>query len=126
MAKSKPRPEEDPEREERITMEIVVDAYNEVERVIGWYCYLQEHLHFPFTAKCILKRATSPLKVNDEVKVIGMAPEEECERDMFVMIRWQKDGLGVPLAQLQPMKADEETEQAVADWHYWVQMGYQF
>jgi hypothetical protein len=33
----------------------------------------------------------------------------------------------VPLSQLQPVpKTDEETKQAVADWHYWVQMGYEF
>jgi hypothetical protein len=124
MAKSKPK--KDPEREERIDMEIVVDAYDENERALGWYNYLEDKLQFPFTAKCIQKRTISPLKVKDEVEVIGMAPEEECERDMFVMIRWEKDGLGVPLAQLEPIDADEETEEAVADWHYWVQMGYQF
>jgi hypothetical protein len=123
MAKSKPK--KDPERAERIDMEIVVDAYDEEERVMGWYNYLEDRLQFPFTAKCILKRSLSPLKVGDKVEVIGMATEE-CERDMFVMIRWQKDELAVPLAQLEPIEADEETEQAVADWHYWVQMGYQF
>jgi hypothetical protein len=124
MAKSKPK--EDPEREERIIMEIVVDAYGEDERALGWYYYLEDKLQFPFTAKCIQKRAISPLKVKDKVEVIGMAPEDECQRDMFVMIRRGKDEFGVPLAQLEPIDADEETEEAVADWHYWVQMGYQF
>lgn len=33
MAKVK----EDPKREHRITMEIVVDAYDEQERAMGWY-----------------------------------------------------------------------------------------
>jgi len=125
MAKSKPKRDE--EREDRITMEIVVDAYGELERAMGWYCYLERQLQFPFTATCVAKRAISPLHVKDEVEVIGMPGEEECEREMFVTIRREKDGLAVPLAQLKPIDdTDEETKQAVEDWHYWVQMGYEF
>jgi len=30
------------------------------------------------------------------------------------------------LAQLRPVQADKATEQAVADWHYWVEQGYEF
>jgi hypothetical protein len=36
-----------------------------------------------------------------------MAPEEECEHEMFVLICWEKEGLAVPLAQLKPVAADE-------------------
>lgn len=39
MAKVK----QDREREERIVMEIVVDAYGEQEQAMGWYCYAREH-----------------------------------------------------------------------------------
>ena len=39
---------EDKIREHRILMEIVVDAYNEGERALGWYYYLEEKLSFPF------------------------------------------------------------------------------
>ena len=31
-------------------MEVVVDAYNESERAMGWYCYLEERLKCPFKA----------------------------------------------------------------------------
>ena len=116
----------DPEREERITMEIVVDCYDEYERAAGWHCYLQDELQFPFTAQCIAKRAISPLRVNDEVEVIDMAPQEECEREIFVLMRWEREGLAVPLMQLKAVAADEATVQAVEDWHYWVQQGYAF
>jgi hypothetical protein len=35
--------------------------------------------------------------------------------------------LAVPLSQLKPINAaDEQTKQAVEDWHYWVKMGYEF
>ena len=118
---------EDPEREERIDMEIVVDAYGPDERAMGWYCYLEDYLQVPFTATCMVKRATSPLKVKDVVEVLKMAKSEECSHDMFVMVRWEKGKLAVPLSQLTPMDtASEKTKQAIEDWHYWVNMGYEF
>jgi hypothetical protein len=56
-----------------------------------------------------------------------MAPEEECEREMFVMMRWERDGLAVPLSQLTPISESvSETIEEVEDWHYWVKMGYSF
>jgi hypothetical protein len=30
----------------------------------------------------------------------------------------------VPLAQLRPLSKDRETQEAVGDWHYWVDRGY--
>jgi hypothetical protein len=96
MAKTKPR--QDDEREERIAMEIIVDAYGPEEQAMGWYYYLEEKLRFPFTALCSAKRATSPLQVQDEVQVLKMAREEECKKEMFVMIRRGKGRLAVPLA----------------------------
>lgn len=108
-------------------MEIVVDAYDAGERAVGWYSYLEEHLHEPFTARCIARRPISPLKVGDVVEVIGMPPDSECQHEMFVTIRWEKEGLAVPLSQLKPGKdADAGTRQAVEDWHYWLKQGYCF
>jgi hypothetical protein len=124
---AKHKPKRDEEREERIRMEIVVDCYNDYEQAAGWYCYLENQLQFPFTATCSATRAISPLKLKDEVEVIGMPSEDECGREMFVTIRWEKDGLAVPLSQLKPSRSThEQTKQAVEDWHYWVQMGYEF
>jgi hypothetical protein len=120
------RVETDEAREYRIEMEIVVDAYGEEERAMGWYCYLQDKLTFPFLARCIARRVTSPLKVGDEVEVLKMAPDEECEREMFVMVRWEREGLAVPLSQLEVIHADDETEEAARDWLYWTNKGYWF
>ncbi len=118
--------ERDAEREERIIMEIVVDAYSPEEQVMGWYYYLQDIMQFPFTATCISKRRISPLKEGATVEVVGMAPEDECEQEMFVEIDWEGDTLAVPLIQLEATEADAETQQAIADWHYWVNQGYEF
>ena len=117
---------EDKDREARIDNDIVVDAHDASERAMGWYCYLEEKLQFPFTAKCIKARPISPLRVGDEVEVTGMAPENECEHEMFVMIRWERPGLAVPLSQLKGVATDEPTRQGIEDWHYWVKQGYEF
>jgi hypothetical protein len=119
------RSQQDPEREERITMEVVVDAYDAEERSMGWFYYLEDKIQFPFQAKCVTKRSSSPLAVGKTVKVVGMA-SEECDREMFVEIEWEKETLAVPLMQLTPVKPDDDTEEAVADWHYWVEQGYEF
>jgi len=89
--------ERDEERDERITMEIVVDAYGSEEQAMGWYYYLQSTMQFPFTVTCICKRRSSPLKESAIVEVVGMAPEDECDREMFVEIDWEGDTLAVPL-----------------------------
>lgn len=120
------RIERDEIREERIEMEIVVDAYGEYERSLGWYCYLDDNLAFPFKAECITERKTSPLRKGEKVNVLEMSPEHDCEKEMFVQIEWQGREMGVPLAQLKSIGADDETRQAIEDWHYWVEMGYEF
>ncbi len=129
MAKSKEpkKPKRDEEREERILMEIVVDAHDEDERAMGWFYYLDDKLTFPFLARCISERASSPLRVGDEVEIVGMGPADECQREMFVETPWEHKGsLAVPLSQLKVVNGDAETQQAVEDWHYWVGMGYEF
>ena len=121
-----PEIKEDEKRENRITMEIVVDAYGPEEQAMGWYYYLEETLSFPFLTQCTAKRIISPLKIGDEIEVYAMAPENECENEMFVMIPWEKDGLAVPLMQLKVVHGDDDTKEAVSDWHYWVNRGYTF
>jgi hypothetical protein len=123
----KTEPGRDEAREHRITMEIIVDAYDESERAMGWYCYLEEKLSFSFLTRCVKERKTSPLRVGDEVEVVGMAPVDECQHEMFVEMPWEhKRTLAIPLSQLKVVHGDEETVQAVEDWHYWVERGYEF
>jgi hypothetical protein len=114
---------EDEEREQRIQNEIIVDAYGPEEQALSWYYYLEEHLQFPFSAKCVARRSISPLKVGEKVEVVGMPSEEDCEHDMFVLIRRKSDKFGVPLIQLEGYSVDELTNQASEDWRYWVNQG---
>jgi hypothetical protein len=110
-------------REHRIAEEIVVDAYNEEERAIGWHCYLDDKLRFPFKARCVAMRKLSPLKKGEEVEVLGMAPVDDCMKEMFVLVGFAGRKLGALLVQLDPVKPDKATREAMQDWRYWVAMG---
>jgi len=116
----------DPKREHRITMEIIVDAHGPEEQAMGWYYYLEEKLRFPFPAKCISDRAISPIRKGDEIEIVGMAPEEECQHEMFVKTRWDRRTLAIPLSQIKAVApTDKDTKDAIEDWHYWVNQGYE-
>jgi len=112
-------------RDERIAMEAVVDAYDSSERAMGWYYYLHDKMKVPFKARCRFARPISFLKVKEEVEVLGLAPEEECNREIFVWVRRAGARKAVPLAQLQPLSKDQETQESVGDWLYWVDRGYE-
>ena len=118
--------EKDEMREERIHMEAIVDAYGPEEQAMGWFYYLQDKMQFPFEAECVKERRVSPLKLGERVKVTDMTSEDDCMSEMFVEINLLGRTFGVPLSQLRPVDADEETLEAVEDWHYWVEQGYIF
>jgi Calcium binding len=65
----------------------------------------------------VAQRAISPLRPGDEV--------EECDHEMFVMVRWNAYELAVPLSELQGVDVDEKTQQAIEDWQYWMDQGYE-
>jgi Calcium binding len=122
MAKSK----KDPARENRISDEVIVDAYGPEEQAMGWYYYLDNKIRFPFSANCVTSRSVSPLRKGETVEVRRMASEDACAIDMLVIVRWQSRSLAVPLSQLIAIDPDDPTAEALADWHYWVAQGYSF
>jgi hypothetical protein len=119
-------PAEDEARESRIQNEIVVDCYTEEERALGWYYYLDDRLAFPFKASCVVKLATSPLRLGEEVQVVGMASEDECSHDMLVRVEYSDSALAVPLRQLRCHSRGRKAKEAMQDWHYWCFRGYEF
>jgi hypothetical protein len=122
--------EEDKIREERITMEIVVDAHDKEERAMGWYYYLDDTLNIPFNAKWKKKTRKSATVEEKTVEVLGMAPEDECERDMLLEVVYvggkDEDVFTAKLSEIEAIDADSETSEAIADWHYWLARGYKF
>ena len=77
----------DDEREERIRREILVDASDPQEQALRWYSYLKGTLHFPFTARCVARRAISPIEPGAELEILGIAPIAECRQEVFVLTR---------------------------------------
>jgi len=116
------RPKRDPVREDRIHNEAIVDAGPE-EQALSWYYYLENKIRFPFQAKCLVTKHVSPLKKGETIEVVRMAPDDVCEHDMLVQIRWQGRKMAVPLSQLAAIDPDESTKEAIGDWHYWVSQG---
>lgn len=121
-----PKSRKNSAREERIENEIVVDAYGPEERAMGWYYYLEDKLRFPFRAKCTVSEVVSPLKKGERVEVLRLAPEGNCTGDMLVLIRWHHRNVAIPLSQLTAIDEHECTNQALADWKYWIAQGYRF
>lgn len=120
------RAAEDESREDRILFEIVVDAYNEAERAMSWYYYLQEKLEFPFSGRCRATRTTSPLKVRQELQVLALASEADCMSEVLVTVKVGRLNVAAPLDQIECMSKNEDTCQGVADWHYWRARGYEY
>jgi hypothetical protein len=114
-------------REKRIRDEVTVDAYGSEEVMVGWLTYLQDNLACPFDAECIEEMKISPLLEGEKVTVLELIDaDENLGGDFFVLIEWSGRKMGVPLAQLKPLKADKETKQAVEDWQYWKARGHIF
>jgi hypothetical protein len=117
------RPGKDAVREDRINNEAIVDAGPD-EQALSWYYHLEGKIRFPFQAKCIAAKAVSPLRKGELVDALRMAPDDVCEHDMLVLIRWRDRKMAVPLSQLAAVDPDESTAEAIGDWHYWVSQGY--
>ncbi len=108
-------------------MRAVVDAYGPEEQAIGWYYYLENELVFPFRARCRRQKASSPLKENKVYEIVAMAHVDECDHDIYVMVDFGEDQLAVPLSQMELVgEIDNDTCEAILDWHYWVERGYRF
>lgn len=61
------------------------------------------------------------------MEVVGIAPEDECGREMFVETPWEHERTpAVPLSQVEVVHADEDTRRAVEVWHYRTVIGYGF
>ena len=114
------------QHEQRISMQIVVDAYSEEECAMAWYCHLEGSLSFPFAARVRLAMDASPLRSGERVTVLRLAHDQLCRASIFVQTLHNQRETVVPLAKHVPVRTDHDTRLAVADWHYWHDHGYSF
>jgi len=78
------RPNLDPVREERIREENIGVAYGPEEQAMGWYNYPEDTIHFPFQAKSMALKVTSPLQWGEVVEVGGLTSGDTYSSDMLV------------------------------------------
>lgn len=117
----------DSDRHHRIHDKYLVDTYNDpYDKAMGWYYSLVDVLHEPVRCRCFMERAISPLTIGDKVKIVGMAPEDECLREMFVTVKLGGRQLAVPLGQLEPVDDNEDAVEIIEDWLYWCLMATNF
>jgi Calcium binding len=98
---------DDDDFEQRLRDEIIVDASGPEEQALSWYYFLAEHVRFPFKARCVAVRPTTPLRRGDQVEVRGKPAEDVCKHEMFVNIARQGRLLTVPLRQLEGVAVDD-------------------
>ncbi|WP_299003033.1 calcium-binding protein [uncultured Shewanella sp.] len=107
------------EIEERIQMEIIVDCYDTEEAAMGWYCYLENNLEFPFYA--------TSTKGKSKLTIVGLADASECHSHMYVLVDFDgNDELLFPLENIEPLGTSNNASQAIEDWKYWLRQGYCF
>lgn len=118
-----PYPPKEADREERITYEVIVDCYDDYEVTMGWYCYLQDKLAFPYEAIWKVGKRAQP----ETVEVLGMAHTDDCTTDIQVVIRVREgevaDDLVVPLATVDSVDGHPTRDEAIGDWVYWLGQG---
>jgi hypothetical protein len=76
------RLDKDEEREERINMEIIVDAYGPEEQAIGWYNYLDDTLQLP------LVHLVGALRAPRKAHVLIRIEKEAIPRGLFAQLRY--------------------------------------
>ncbi|KKI98146.1 calcium-binding protein [Prochlorothrix hollandica] len=111
----------DPDRENRIAEEVLVDTYDLYEVIAAWFTYLEDRLSFPFQAHW------GDPDNGDTVMVRDFDEDNECDTNVFMKVVYDdgevEDEISILLTDLFPIDADEESQRAIADWHYWVAQG---
>ena len=70
---------QDQQLEDYIDMNVIVDCSDEHEVVSSWYCFLFNHLHFPFIAKTSQSQSLN----HDKVTVMRLMVEGDCKDDIW-------------------------------------------
>ncbi len=109
-----------------IDNEILVDTYNDEEVASAWYSYMEDYMSFPFMAECLFENAFSPFKVDENIEVIGLGEIESCDHKIHVKVSFCDRKFDIPLLDLKPIDATDETLIAVRCWYHWLANGNQY
>lgn len=63
------------------------------------------------------------------VRLLHDPPEEDCESNMYVEVAYigeNDDTFTAKLSDIEAINPDPDTEEALADWQYWIDINYGF
>ena len=110
----------DPAREHRILEEVIVDAYDDEEQLMGWYYYLAENLVFPIpaTARLPLRGGKSETK---SVQIVEVDPKSEAGgRIRLGVVEPGNERIQyVSPEAIVSLDTSPENREIVNDWLYW-------
>ncbi len=109
-----------------IDNEILIDTYNDEEVASAWYTYMEENMSFPFKAECLFESAISPFKKGECLEVVGLGEIESCDHGIYVKISFCDRQFDIPLFDMRPIDATNETITAVSCWYHWISDGNQY
>jgi Calcium binding len=107
-----------------IDYEITVDAYDDEEVSMGWYCFMSETLEFPFKAVATIKKRNGTIEERT-VEVVEDATNGNRFRGETYYVNVDYEGvlMKVEVADLKPINASANTLKAITVWKYWVTQG---
>jgi hypothetical protein len=82
----------------------------------AWHTYLEEHLQAPFTARAGARHG--PVRSGDTVKVLGVSFWDE-SYGTLVAVKHPEGVYEWPLRELDPVGAEEATQELVDDYQVW-------
>ncbi len=112
--------EHDEERKNRIINEVIVDCYNEGEKMTGWFYYMYDGLTFPMTGLANIP-TTSGKTVQKKVKIIKIDPRSEQGNPIRIGITegGSRQISFISLEDLSRIETSDENLDIINDWLYW-------
>lgn len=107
---------------------ITVDCYDDYEKKMGWYYYLQDELDFPFIAymPVKMKNQRSNTLISSEIEIIGLLGEDFIYRynDIMVEAELGEYIMNFPLSEIKNIKSSPENIAIISLWKYWFEKQY--
>ncbi len=110
------------EYDEKLYDEILVDCRDEYEQNMSWFYYAQDEMEFPFEAQIELRKRKGG-KQSRRIKVINLSNNDtnfERNFDLKVDIELDDYIIEIPLAELFDVEANENTDEIIKIWKYWI------
>ncbi len=110
----------DPTREHRILYEVIVDCYDEIEELMGWYYYLSDNLAFPIdiVVRFALKGGKTELK---PAQIVDIDPKSEQGSAIRLGVTEPPSERVqyISPADIASMDTTPENAEIINDWLYW-------